>query len=124
MVVTGTEGNPLVYLARFFGAKMHPLRDSCRIYDRNGTVCPPGLSAALLHLILRARFSACLQVSRWTMHWTLRPKKALTSCWTPPPCRRTSTPQSGATTRLVPCQGPLAPRMRHLQVIEASLFLF
>jgi len=36
-VVTGTEGNPLVFLSRGVGARMHLLRDSCRIYDQNGT---------------------------------------------------------------------------------------
>ncbi|KAJ1489656.1 hypothetical protein T484DRAFT_1885441 [Baffinella frigidus] len=36
MVVTGTEGNPLVFLSRGVGARMHLLRDSCRIYDQNG----------------------------------------------------------------------------------------
>ena len=46
MVVTGTEGNPLVYLARFFGAEMHPLRDSCRIYDQKGEAVDHALDLA------------------------------------------------------------------------------
>lgn len=47
MVVTGTDGNPIVALAKKSGARLHRLGRSCRIYGTDGQPVPDSLDVAL-----------------------------------------------------------------------------
>ena len=47
MVVTGTDGNPIVTLAKMARSRLHRIGKGCRIYGLNGQPVPEGLDVAV-----------------------------------------------------------------------------